>query len=417
VSRGTGAAILLGVLALGTAGVASAAPGPMPSPGSGPVSAAALQNGPATIGLTSADDAGLIQAFAVGKGIPVSDIGGIDDPRAAYVSSDNSDWAVANFDPSPSDSLGVSVSFQDGGGGGYFVRSADSGPEAWKLVSLLGLPAGCNGGEVLPPGLVSLWDLNSCGVAVGIVGSPGGTGYQTVAQSGTISNFGSTNGATGLQSDAPAVAIATTPSGQGDWVAAADGGVFTSGDAGFYGSAGDVALNQPVVGMAATPDGRGYWLVASDGGVISYGDAGFYGSTGAIHLNMPIVGMASTPDGRGYWLVASDGGVFAFGDAAFDGSLGNLHLQAPIVGMAADPSGGYWLAAADGGVFAFGGAPFYGSAGDQSLTAPVTGMAASNDGGGYWLADESNGVLAFGDATLFGCPDGASPENVECSNA
>ena len=53
----------------------------------------------------------------------------------------------------------------------------------------------------------------------------------------------------------------------------------------------------------------------SDGGVFTYGDAKFYGSTGAIHLNQPIVGMAATPDGQGYWLVASDGGIFTFGDA------------------------------------------------------------------------------------------------------
>ena len=33
-------------------------------------------------------------------------------------------------------------------------------------------------------------------------------------------------------------------------------------------------------------------LVASDGGIFSFGNAHFYGSTGAIHLNQPIVGMA-----------------------------------------------------------------------------------------------------------------------------
>ena len=42
--------------------------------------------------------------------------------------------------------------------------------------------------------------------------------------------------------------------------------------------------------MAATPDGRGYWLVASDGGIFAFGDAGFYGSTGDLTLNRPIVG-------------------------------------------------------------------------------------------------------------------------------
>ena len=70
--------------------------------------------------------------------------------------------------------------------------------------------------------------------------------------------------------------------------------------------------------MAASPTGDGYWLVASDGGIFAFGDAAFFGSTGA-HAAEP-------PDrrdggdraaGNGYWLVASDGGIFAFGDAAF----------------------------------------------------------------------------------------------------
>jgi hypothetical protein len=62
--------------------------------------------------------------------------------------------------------------------------------------------------------------------------------------------------------------------------------------------------------MAATSDGGGYWLVASDGGVFTFGDAKFYGSTGGLHLSAPIVGMAALPSGGGYWLTAGDGGVF-----------------------------------------------------------------------------------------------------------
>ena len=74
--------------------------------------------------------------------------------------------------------------------------------------------------------------------------------------------------------------------------------------------------------MAATPGGGGYWLVASDGGIFTFGDARFFGSIGAVHLNAPIVAMAAAPDGGGYWLVASDGGIFTFGDARFFGSTG-----------------------------------------------------------------------------------------------
>ena len=57
---------------------------------------------------------------------------------------------------------------------------------------------------------------------------------------------------------------------------------------------GDKPLRMPIVGMAATPDGKGYWFVASDGGIFSFGDAKFYGSMGDKRLNKPIVGMAAT---------------------------------------------------------------------------------------------------------------------------
>jgi hypothetical protein len=194
----------------------------------------------------------------------------------------------------------------------------------------------------------------------------------------------------------------------GYWQTGSDGGVFSFGSAGFYGSAGGIHLNKPIVGMAPTPDGKGYWLVASDGGIFSYGDAQFYGSTGSLVLNKPIVGMAPTPDGKGYWLVASDGGIFAFGDAAFHGSTGSIHLNKPIVGMAVDAgTGGYWLVASDGGVFSFD-APFFGSTGNITLNKPIVSMAAPPDGGGYWMAASDGGVFSFGNAGFLGSASGAS---------
>ena len=128
----------------------------------------------------------------------------------------------------------------------------------------------------------------------------------------------------------PIVGMAIAPKvSPGQWVAAADGGVFTYPGAGFYGSMGGQHLNAPIVGIAATPDGHGYWLVGADGGVFAYGDALFAGSEANQALNAPVVGIARTPTGSGYWLVAADGGVFAFGDAGFYGSMGGRHLNAP----------------------------------------------------------------------------------------
>ena len=57
--------------------------------------------------------------------------------------------------------------------------------------------------------------------------------------------------------------------------------------------------NAPIVGMAATPRGGGYWLVASDGGVFTYGDAVFWGSAGGLHLNAPVVALAAPRAGAG----------------------------------------------------------------------------------------------------------------------
>ena len=232
-------------------------------------------------------------------------------------------------------------------------------------------------------------------------------------------------------------------------LAGSDGGVFSygqvPGNAGFFGSAGNLTLNKPVVGIARTPSGNGYWLAAADGGIFSYGGAQFFGSAGNLTLNAPVVGVASTPDGAGYWEVAADGGVFTYGDAGFYGSAGNLHLAAPVVGMASTPDGkGYWLVAADGGVFAYGDAGFYGSTGNLPLAAPVVGITAApgaratgwwaptaassptatprstarsaappwlrrwsvsrptGDGQGYWILTAGGAVFNKGDAGFFG---------------
>ncbi|MCZ7528698.1 MAG: CAP domain-containing protein [Acidimicrobiia bacterium] len=206
----------------------------------------------------------------------------------------------------------------------------------------------------------------------------------------------------------PVVGMAATPSGNGYWLVASDGGIFSFGDATFHGSTGSLPLNQPIVGMAATPTGHGYWLVASDGGIFSFGDATFHGSTGSLPLNQPIVGMAATPTGHGYWLVARDGGIFSFGDAPFHGSTGSLPLNQPIVGMAATPTGhGYWLVARDGGIFSFGDATFHGSTGSLPLNQPIVGMAASPTGGGYWFVAADGGVFTFGDAVFDGSAGGS----------
>ena len=238
---------------------------------------------------------------------------------------------------------------------------------------------------------------NSAGGGYWLLGRDGG-----VFSYGNAAFYGSTGGMT---LNSPVVGMAATPTGKGYWLVAADGGIFSYGDATFYGSTGSMHLNQPVVGMAATPSGKGYWLFAGDGGIFSYGDATFYGSTGSIHLNKPVVGMASTPTGKGYWLVASDGGIFNYGDAKFFGSTGAMTLARPIAGMATAKGGnGYWLLGADGGVFSFGTAPYLGALPSSGLCVvpQVVRSAASMTGNGYWMAAADGTVWAFGDSKWYG---------------
>jgi hypothetical protein len=143
------------------------------------------------------------------------------------------------------------------------------------------------------------------------------------------------------------------------------------GDAGYFGSTGPASFNQPLVGLAGTPTGNGYWLAAADGGIFTFGDAHFYGSAIDTPLDQPIVGIAATPLVRarisGYWLVSSDGRRLSFGLAFPVGNKGGTNISRPVVGIAPTRSGnGYWLIGR-------------GTAG--TLPGPVTVVRAGHGGG------------------------------------
>jgi hypothetical protein len=301
-------------------------------------------------------------------------------------------------------------------GGLQAIGTSPSPPSAsvlWTAASRASGPAIVAGGLVWSIGGSTLYGIDpssgatvqalALGAGVNHFPTPAvGDGLLLAASTDQVHAYAGSSGVPG-----PPAARPPAPPDSSYWMVASDGGIFSFGNAGFFGSTGGMALNQPIVGMAATADHGGYWLVASDGGIFAFGDANFFGSQGGSPLNSPVVGMASTPDGRGYWLVASDGGVFAFGDAHFFGSEGGRPLNAPIVGMAGTADGqGYWLVASDGGIFAYGDAAFHGSEGSRPLNKPVVGMAATSDGLGYWLVASDGGIFDFGDAGFFGSAGG-----------
>jgi hypothetical protein len=232
------------------------------------------------------------------------------------------------------------------------------------------------------------------------------------------------------------VAMAPTPDGNGYWLVGLDGGVFTFGNANYYGSLPGLGIRaSDIVGIASTSDGRGYWLLGADGGVFSFGDATYYGSLPGVlghPAPNPMTSIVRTPDGLGYWVVGTDGGVFTFGDAGFYGSLPGINISpqnarvadsvafhafaaSQDVFLAPTPDGhGYWLADSEGDVFSFGDAQFHGSLPGQlgslgkassrdvvtghQATVPITGFAATADGGGYWMAATDGSIYTFGDA-------------------
>lgn len=77
--------------------------------------------------------------------------------------------------------------------------------------------------------------------------------------------------------------------------------------------------NAPFACILVHPDG-GYLEIGEDGGIFAWGGAPFFGSLGEVKLNQPIVDAAWTPDHGGYYLIGRDGGIFAFGNARHQGN-------------------------------------------------------------------------------------------------
>ena len=212
------------------------------------------------------------------------------------------------------DTLGLTLAEPIVGGaadpqGGYWMVAADGGLFSFGDAGFFG----SMGGQPLNKPIV------------GMAATPDGGGYWLVASDGGVFSFGDAAffGSTGAHPPQPADrghgVDARRAAATGWWrPTAASSPTVTPRSTGRPAAS---RLNQPVVGMAATADGDGYWLVASDGGIFTYGDAPFDGSTGSLALSQADRGHGgAAPDGGGYWLVAADAGVFTFGDAEFSGS-------------------------------------------------------------------------------------------------
>jgi hypothetical protein len=240
-----------------------------------------------------------------------------------------------------------------------------------------------------------------------------GSGYWLVGSDGGIFSFGAAQfyGSTGaLKLQRPAVGITPTSNDGGYWLVASDGGIFSFGNALFYGSVPGLGLspagssnakrlNAPIVGMVPSKDGRGYFMVAADGGVFTFGDAKFAGSCPGIGgCSGTAVAVMPDASGNGYWLVTATGHVYSFGDAVFYGAPGPQNAAVTSAVRTTD-GGGYWILFSTGTVDAFGDAAALGGpVGSVSSADPATAIFTTADGGGYWVAAANGAVYAFGDA-------------------
>ena len=267
--------------------------------------------------------------------------------------------------------------------------------------------ASCSGTPVAPPPPSSPPPTTP-------VTPPSGThGYWLVGSDGGIFSFGTApfHGSTGnLQLQRPVVGLSPTANEAGYWLVATDGGVFSFGNANFYGSIPGLGLspagspnpkrlNQPVVGIVPSADQKGYFMVAADGGVFTFGDAKFEGSCPGIG-GCAGAAVAVMPDGtgNGYWIVTATGHVYSFGDAIYHGGPGPLGAPVTSAVRAAD-GGGYWILLSNGTVYPYGDAAKLGApTGSTGGANPATAIFTTSDGRGYWVAAANGAVYPFGDA-------------------
>jgi len=130
--------------------------------------------------------------------------------------------------------------------------------------------------------------------------------------------------------------MAPTKTGAGYWLAGGDGGIFTFGNAPFFGSLGNVPIAGWVNSMAATPTGNGYWLANANGDVYHFGDAGNYGNNLGAPRTEPISTIAPSATGHGYWLLEPD----AFPTSFIHPRGGNAIVSVAASQVAADPDPG-----------------------------------------------------------------------------
>jgi hypothetical protein len=126
---------------------------PASSASATPSSSGGVQN----LAVNAAVRSELVTAFAAAKSISLSDVAG-SRPGSVFYGFDPATetyWAMANYEPSSTDPLAVTVSFQDGASIGFF-KKVGSGP--WQA-TIGGAPAICAELRFFPQKVLEAWSL------------------------------------------------------------------------------------------------------------------------------------------------------------------------------------------------------------------------------------------------------------------
>jgi hypothetical protein len=167
-------------------------------------------------------------------------------------------------------------------------------------------------------------------------------GYYLLSRDGGVFTFGpsapfrGSGGGTGKQfSD-----IVLMPGGGGYWLLATDGSVLAFGATGVGSQppAAGLPAGVTAVALASTPAGDGLWTSFSNGRV---DPAGAAADLGDAPTGVSPIDATASPDGSGLWLVTATGRVEGLGTAT---RSDDVTADKPVVAIAAQSSDGYWVA-------------------------------------------------------------------------
>ena len=192
------------------------------------------------------------------------------------------------------------------------------------------------------------------------------------------------------------VAAAESPDNKGYWTVDSRGSLIGHWFAlqnRYYGSTYGMKNTAPIVALASSPSGYGYFEIAADGGVFSFGDAVFRGSLAGQALAAPIVAATYTDDG--YILIDAAGNAYPFSAAGQQPTIpGSTRSFAISISKSLAAPGGYWILDADGSVRAILGAENFGDAAPNpgAIAVDIRGAAV----GSYRVLYSDGVVKSFG---------------------